>query len=408
MDEPMLWLVWFRLVVLAVAYALLLSFSIRVCIPSEKRGQRGWPTAVGLLLLWGAFVAVVTSLGVPGAKARLIAEIAARMGLALPGGLLGAWGLRSETYRTIEPERLPLVKLPMRVTGFGLTAFALFGGLIGPAAPFFPADLVNEESVLSAIGVPVSLLRAISGATISYGVVRALSAVLDEIDMWLESVERMQALVDERERIGRELHDGIIQSIYASGLILEGAVQNIVENPGQAQTQLSDAIKNLNRTIRDIRRYIFDLRGEMPQDDLETGLRKMLKDFRVNTLLETKFVVRGDDSRRFDAERRQHILQVAREALTNVARHAHARWVEVSVDHGPNALELIISDDGVGLSSLPSDDGHGLRNLRERTRLVNGLLNIDTAPNEGLRLTLTVPYQQRVSRHPPEVREPGA
>jgi signal transduction histidine kinase len=391
------WLVWCRLVVLALGSALLLSFALQVYMPADRRDRQRWLAAGVLLLVWVLGLVIIGAFGIRGERVRLVGEIVARYGFVLPGGLLGAWALRREMYRTIEPERLMLVKLPIRVGALALGTFAVFGGLIGPAAPFFPANVVNENLLLSAAGVPVALLRALSGFALTLGVVQTLSAVLNEIEMWLESVERMQALVDERERIGRELHDGIIQSIYASGLILEGVRQNIAENPGQARDQLTQAIENLNETIQDIRRYIFDLRGELSQDDLQTGLRKMLKDFRVNTLLETEFDVSGDGIRRFDAERRQHIFQIAREALTNVARHAYARKVQVHLEYGSNALQLSICDDGVGLSALPSDNGHGLRNIRERTRLLNGMLDIDTAPHEGLSVVLTVPYQQRIA-----------
>ena len=245
---------------------------------------------------------------------------------------------------------------------------------------------------MRALGIPISLFRGLCGIAITYGIVRALSVILREIELWLESVERRQSLARERERIGRELHDGIIQSIYAAGLMLEGSRHSIPDEPEMARAQLTRAIGSLNQTIQDIRRYIFDLRGEMPHDDLEVGLSKILKDFRVNTLLETEFAVEGEDTRVLGAERRQHIFQIAREALTNVARHALARQVEVHLRYGVNALQLSISDDGVGLSALPINGGHGLRNIRERARLLDGLLDIDTAPNKGMTLILTVPY----------------
>lgn len=390
------WLVWCRVVVLAIGSALLLTFALQISMPADGRNRRRWLVAGGLSGAWVLGIGVMGILGISGERLRLIGEIGIRYSLVLPGGLLGAWALRREMYRTIEPARLVLVRLPIRVGAVALGIFALFGGLIGPAAPFFPASLVNENLLLNATGVPVALFRALSGVALTLSVVQTLSAVLNEIEMWLENVERRQALVDERERIGRELHDGIIQSIYASGLILEGARQNLAEDPDKARDQLTQAIENLNVTIQDIRRYIFDLRGELSQDDLQTGLRKMLKDFRVNTLLDTEFDVSGDGIRRFDAERRQHIFQIAREALTNVARHARARKVQVLLKYGANALQLSISDDGVGLSALPSDNGHGLRNIRERTRLLSGMLDIDTAPQEGLSLVLTVPYHQRI------------
>jgi signal transduction histidine kinase len=296
-------------------------------------------------------------------------------------------------YRSIGRERLPRVKPYLYVAGLALGSFALFGGLIGPAAPFLPALWLNETVWQQVTWIPIALARCACGAALTYGIVRAVGIVLDEMATWLEGVERMQALSRERERIGRELHDGIIQSIYAAGLILEGAQHSITDDPAAARSQLTRAIASLNRTIQDIRRYIFDLRGELLDDDLETGLRKILRDFRINTMLETEFVVSGEPPRLLGAERRQHIFQIARETLTNVARHARARRVEVHLDYDSSALQLRISDDGIGLPALPIDStGQGLRNIRERVRLLDGVLDLYTAPNEGMTLTLTVPY----------------
>ncbi|MEA3338798.1 MAG: sensor histidine kinase, partial [Chloroflexota bacterium] len=251
---------------------------------------------------------------------------------------------------------------------------------------------LNQDLLLQVTGVPVSLFRGLCGIAITYGIVRTLTVVLSEIELWLENAERRQVLVRERERIGRELHDGIIQSIYAAGLMLEGAQHGISDEPEAARSQLTRAIGSLNQTIQDIRHYIFDLRGEALADDLETGLNKMLNEFRVNTLLETDLVVEGESGVGLGAERRQHIFQIAREALTNVARHAQARRVELCLQYDTSELQLVISDDGVGASKLPVNKGHGLRNIRERARLVDGTLDIDTQPNEGMTLTLAVPY----------------
>jgi signal transduction histidine kinase len=398
-----IWLDWLRIAVMGLGYAALLTFALQVTLPTRNGGWGRCLVGAAILLVWGTSLLAGRLAGLSGERMRLVGEIAARYGMALPGGVVGAWGLRRETYRTIKPDRfLPLVKPPMRVTEVALAAFALFGGVLGPTAGFFPASLLNESAVLAATGVPVSVFRALAGVGMAFGVARALDVVLNEIELWLEGVEQMQALVAERERIGRDLHDGIIQSIYASGLILEGARQNLVQSPAAARQQVTTAIENLNETIHDIRRYIFDLRGEIPQEDLDTALRRLLRDFQVNTLLETSLVVVGRDRerRRLDPEKRQHVLQIAREALANAARHARATEVMVRMTYGAHHLRLRIADDGIGLASLPDGDGHGLRNMRERARLLNGELTIDTAPGRGLTVTVTVPYTQRVGCSP--------
>jgi len=383
---------WPRLLLLGAGYAFLLAFALQTQAPSERVQWQRWVPAGAVLALWLIGLAVARLAGASLEQVCLGGEIAARYGMALPGGLIGAWGLRRQAYHTIGRERLSLIRPPVRAARVALAAFAVFGGLIGPAALFFPASWFNQEMLLQTTGIPIPLLRGLCGIVVTYGIVRTLRIFLSEIELWVEGVERRQALTSERERIGRELHDGIIQSIFAAGLMLEAAQQGISEDPRMAHSQLQRAIGSLNQTIQDIRRYIFDLRGQMPGDDLETGLIKMLKDFRVNTLLETEFRMEGEDPQALGAERRRHVFQIARETLANVARHAQARRVEVYLKYDTNTMQLRISDDGVGLSALPIDKGHGLRNIRERARLLDGTLDIDSAPDKGLTLTLTVPY----------------
>jgi signal transduction histidine kinase len=383
---------WLRLLLLGTGYAFLLAFAMQTLAPSERPQWKRWVPAGAVLVAWLASLAIPLLTNLPDEPIVLCGEITARYGMALPGGLIAAWGLRRQAYHAMGPERLARIKPPIRATRVALGAFAIFGGLIGPAAPFFPANQVNQEMLVQMTGIPVALLRGLCGLVITYGIVRALGIFLREIQLWVEDVERRQALSSERERIGRELHDGIIQSIYAAGLMLEGARHSIPNEPASAQNQLTRAIDSLNQTIKDIRRYIFNLRGDLPEDDLETGLRKMLRDFRVNTLLEIDFTVEGKDAHKLGAERRQHVFQIVREALANVARHAQARHVEVKLRHDTNALQLRISDDGVGLDALPISKGQGLHNIRERTRLLEGALDIDSAPDKGVTLILTVPY----------------
>jgi signal transduction histidine kinase len=232
----------------------------------------------------------------------------------------------------------------------------------------------------------------IVGAGLTLGLLRALSSVQREIELWIEGVERLQALSADRERIGRDLHDGIIQSIYAAGLLLESLLPIIPSDPMRAQAQLGRVMDSLNETIRDIRRYIFDLRSDIPDEDLASGIGRLLRDFRINTLLETDFAVTGTPTQVLSMERRRHIFQIVREALANTARHAQAQWVEIDLHYGEEMLNLTISDDGIGMETLQVSKGYGLRNIRERARMLDGALRIESAPHEGVTFHLSVPY----------------
>lgn len=368
---------WLRLGVTGVGYGLLLAFGLELPVSPERRlGWRRW-LSIALPVGWGAAIAIGAVLGFPMDRVVVGAETVARCLLAAPGAILAAWGMRRQALPGGEPRWVASARTPLRVAELSL------GGL---------GVLFAAQAVADLFLFPLAPLYAACAVGVTWGLVRSVNRVQLEIERWIEGVEQTQALMADRERISRELHDGIIQSIYAAGLMLEGVMQAIPDDPAAAQSQLSHAMLSLDQTIQDIRRYIFNLRGGLSEAGLEEGLEAMLRDFRVNTLLETRMVTEGEPIRPLSAEERAHIFQIAREALSNVARHAQARSVEVRLSYGESALRLEIADDGVGLRSTMMRGGHGLRNIRERARLLGGTLDIDSAPGEGVRLTLTVPY----------------
>jgi signal transduction histidine kinase len=287
------------------------------------------------------------------------------------------------------------------MASLSLIALAVLTGLMVPDAPFFPANVLNYSLLEGTIGVPIQVFRSLFGLLLAYSVIRALEIFRIETAQVLEEAERARVLVVDRERIGRELHDGTIQSIYAAGLMLESASYLIDDSPDEAKDKLSAVMKSLNNTIQEIRRYIFDLRSVPETEDVEVGegLSKMLRDLRVNTLLSVDFEVDGSDPHRLTSERRQHVLRIVREALTNISRHAQAKRVVVRLQWGVDALRLYIADDGIGMTSLPKDGrGQGLRNMRERTMLLGGKLTISGQPSRGVVIDLEVPYEYEVAR----------
>jgi len=379
-------------ILLGLGYSVLLFFGLLAPAPSTPP-TRAWQfLPIALLTLWLTGVFIFAATDTPGPQIAFWGELIARYGLALPGGPVALWGLKRQTRHSMTPRILRLTRGSLRVTGAALGTFGLLAGLILPSISLLTQT--DRETVEASFPI-IPFLLTLCGLTLTYGLTRTLYVVQREIERWIESVEHSQALTTDRERIGRELHDGIIQSIYAAGLMLEGVKQLIPENPDAAQTQLSRVMTSLNQTIQDIRRYIFDLREAVPQAALADGLEQILRDFHVNTLLETNLTVDGKPTRPLRTERRRHIFLIAREALSNVARHAQARRVEIHLTYGPNALRLEIADDGVGLTAIPTTGGQGLRNIRERTRLLEGTLDIESAPNEGFTLSLTVPYPER-------------
>lgn len=376
-------LLWLRLALLVISYWALLTVGFSPSFPAVRR----FPLTLPLVILALCLLGLTVAMALLGAEwVAPWAETAARVGLALPGGLL-ALRIRQQPLPPDAPPLLRAADRPLRRGGIALTAFGLLAGAIHPALSFL------DQWASAALLPLLSALLTLCGVAILASLIRTFNIVQIWVEEWLEEVRQAQALAADRERISRELHDGIIQSIYAAGLMLEDVSALIPKDPSAAQAQLARVMKCLNQAIQDIRRYIFNLRGCVPQTDLVGGLEELLRDFRINTLMETRFTVSGEERETLDVEQRQHIFQIVRKALANVARHAQARRVDVRLAYDTHTLQLQIADDGVGLAMTPTAVGQGLRNIRERARLLDGILDIDSAPGQGVTITLTVPLK---------------
>ena len=207
-----------------------------------------------------------------------------------------------------------------------------------------------------------------------------------------QQVQRL-AVLEERERIGMDLHDGIIQSIYAVGLTLEYCNLLLDENPSAAKGQLNQAITRLNEVIRDIRSYILDLRPQRFQGkDLPGGLFDLIRAFRANTLTQTDLQVEAEGDLGLTQAQASGLFHIAQEALANIAKHARARQVWVILARDKGYVTLTVRDDGRGfdLSHVTAYEGHGLRNMDARARLLGGRLSVESAIGRGTAVQVTV------------------
>jgi signal transduction histidine kinase len=378
---------------LALSFAALMRFGLELVAP-ESIWCRWLP--IGLLAGWeGTLVAAWLVRLAPDDVLLTDWEVVGRYVLAGPSALLAAFGLNQHVRQEIEPLHLPRIEHFLRIASLSLAALGLLNGLIVPDAPFLPASVLNYSLLDRTIGVPIQVFLSIFGMILAYSLIRGTEIFQIETAQMLKEAESAKLLMADRERIGRELHDGTIQSIYAVGLMLEDTVYLIDDAPDQAKQKLGQVMKSLNNTIQEIRRYIFDLRAkpEGGEEDLGKSLTRLLRDLRINTLLSVDLEVEGDDPHLLNAERQQHVIGIVREAFANISRHAQAKRVSVHLQWREASLWLRIADDGVGLTnSAGNGRGQGLRNMRERTALLGGQLTIGGQPGRGVVIDLEVPY----------------
>jgi two-component system, NarL family, sensor histidine kinase DevS len=208
---------------------------------------------------------------------------------------------------------------------------------------------------------------------------------------------RRLAVLEERDRIGMDLHDGIIQSIYAVGLALDYARLAIEENPDQACHKIEQAIEGLNSTIGDIRSYISDLRPrQLGGRNLLEGLQRLVEEYQKNTMTEAVISAPQDGLAVLPTQHATALFHIAQEALANVAKHAHAGRTNVHLWTTNERVLLEVADNGKGfdVESTAMTLGHGLSNMRSRAHKVGGEVEISSEPGEGTTVLAWVPLHE--------------
>lgn len=208
-----------------------------------------------------------------------------------------------------------------------------------------------------------------------------------------ENTHRL-AVLEERERIGMDLHDGIIQAIYGVGLSLEGALHSIDEDSADAKKRIQHSIESLNQAIRDLRSYILDLRPrQMGNDGLMSGLKRLATEFRANSLTDVALTGPEDDLMDLPPSMSLALFHICQEALANAAKHSKAKHVEIALWFTDDRALMEIHDDGKGfdMENQSLRIGHGLANMQTRATSAGGDLDISSAPGEGTTILAWVP-----------------
>jgi signal transduction histidine kinase len=256
----------------------------------------------------------------------------------------------------------PAVFVPLRVRG-GTTGTLMVANLRG-GRPFARRIRILVESLADAASVAIEYDRA-------QGELRRLG------------------LMEERERIAKELHDGIIQSLFAVGMGLQSTA--LMSADREVGGRLERAVEQLDGVIRDLRNYIFGLRpGILADRQLDQALRELGEEMASRSREQVEVSVDAALAARLSG-RSADIVQLTREGLSNVARHASATRARVSLKRNGSLAILTVEDDGVGFESPASAAGNGLRNMRERAGRLGGTLAVSSKPGKGTVLRISFP-----------------
>lgn len=216
------------------------------------------------------------------------------------------------------------------------------------------------------------------------------AAVTLERGRILEELNRL-AVVADRERIAKDLHDDVIQSLFAEGMALQASLA-VVHDPAAVRSRIELTVEHLDRVIRDLRNYIFGLRpGAAADRQLETSLRDLVARFAEGTDIRLDVSIDADAAARL-APSAPDVMQLVREAVSNAIRHSGARRIGVSLLRAGSHALLEVADDGAGftVSGAPSH-GHGLANMRARADALGGEAEIESVSGEGTWVRIRIP-----------------
>jgi two-component system, NarL family, sensor histidine kinase DevS len=203
-----------------------------------------------------------------------------------------------------------------------------------------------------------------------------------------EEVERL-AVLEDRERIAKDLHDGVIQSLFAVGMGLQGT--SMASDDPRVAERVEAAVEEIDRVIRDLRNYIFGLRpGALADRALDAALRELASEFEQRSEVVTVAEVHPAVASALSSVAGD-VLQLAREALSNVGRHSGAATCRVSLTRTQDHAVLEIDDDGAGFEPSHTRRGDGLTNLEQRAEAAGGRAVIESAPGRGTTVRVQLP-----------------
>jgi len=381
-----------HLITLGVSFACLMEFG--VALLRTVRGE-DW-----LHIIPGAVLAVwffVSFFPLPGLFPDFmtwhnVTNALARYSLGFPGSLMAAYALREHSLQRIRKLNVPHIFNMLRNAGITAFLYGVFSGLIPPPVPFFPGNVINTQRVMQVLVFPVPVFRTLIGFALTFFVIRALEIFDVEIERMIEKMEEEQIRSAERNRLSRELHDGVIQKVYTAGLLVESAHRISERKGNDLAGRLENAQNVLQDALEDLRSNLAELYQKVREIPVEEELKELVQDPRFQSFVDIKLTLDLPADSSLSPVRGDHLMAIINEALNNVIRHAQATKVHIKAEVNSGRLVVEVTDNGVGIPA-GLEAGYGLRNMQDRARMLGGEIKIVKGDNGGTRVTLDIPWK---------------
>jgi signal transduction histidine kinase len=287
------------------------------------------------------------------------------------------------------------VALSAWLGGMGPGLVATLISVIGAFALFlFPGSLHTNLTPAHLVRLTLFLLTG--------GILSALTeGMRQSTERWLRAEhEKKEQLLQERNRMAREIHDTLAQGLTGIIIQLEAAEDTLAGQEAEARSHLQRARNLARSSLEEARRSVHALRPEaLERQDLATALTQVMEQMALGTTVQTKMTVEGTllPGESLAPETESELYRIGVEALTNALKHARSRHVWMTLRFASDRVNLSVRDDGQGFlpTALPMHPTFGLLTMRDRAEQVGGELTVKSAPGAGTEVTVRVPLPKR-------------
>ena len=216
----------------------------------------------------------------------------------------------------------------------------------------------------------------------------------------IQDITEQKLAMEERERLSQDLHDNILQSLYAVGMQLEAGKLVMGKSPRQSKAHMTQAIDQLNHLMLDVRQFITLLTQQTPAKlDFGQALRQLVASLSPPGRAVVDLEIKDPVLSLITPRQGEQLLNITRESLSNTMRHGQATHRSVRLSHTGNKIRLVICDDGIGFPARRRRHrGHGLANMAARAKKIRARFTLDSAPGKGTCITVEVPVEKGPAR----------
>ena len=325
----------------------------------------------------------------------LLEDTLSRYFIGFPGAVISGLALYKNA-QTMEGLNITSASLKLKGMAIVFVLYGILAGVVVVNNSFFPATLINRENFYEVFGFPVELGRGITAVIITLLFVSVIKVFQWEINKKIKRLSKHQIVSNERKKMGQELHDVIIQNLFATGMQVERIIT--LEPDSTYAEDLRQIKSNLNETISEVRGFIAQVASaRMQMEDLKHRLTDLVNNFQKvgDTPIHLKYHVTEVTLGSLSREKATQLYYIVQEALSNGLKHSGATNITIDISTTLDTVTATITDDGKGfnINDIPKEGHYGLVSMKERAENVSGMLDI-SSNHQGTRIRITIPWEE--------------